>query len=299
MKKFILFSGTSNLPLARKVAQILKVKLGRIQIEKFRDGETYVNIEEEIKAKKVFILQSGCSPANENLMELLIIVDAIRRLKPQQIIAILPFYPYRRQERKVEKGEPITAELVAKLLEAAGVNKIITLDLHSPKIKEFFRIPLINLRARSLFGAYFKKRNLKNYKVLAPDEGALGESRKLAQDLKLPVGYIQKSRERKHDIVKKAKIVGNIKNKNIIMIDDEVNTGGTIVEAIKLIKKARGQDISLGFTHPVLSKLAVLRLKKLPIKEMVVTDSIFLPKNKKISQMKIISVAKLIAETIK
>lgn len=293
--KPLIFSGTSNHPLAQKLAKELKLKLGKIIIKKFSDGETYVNILENVRNKNVFVLQSGNSPANENLMELLLIIDALKRLKPKKITAILPFYPYRRQERKIEKGEPVSAELVVKLLQTAGVDKVITLDLHSPKIKKFFKIPVLEFSALPLFVNYFQRKKLKNFLVLAPDQGALGRSKKLAKVLKIPLVKAFKKRFQ-HDQVTKAKIMGEIKNKNIIIIDDEVNTAGTVVKLVRKLKSQKVKEIFLIFTHSVLSGPAIKCLKQAPIKEIITTDTINLPKEKRLKKIKIISVAKILAK---
>lgn len=299
IKNSIIFSGTSNLSLAEKVSRKLKVKLGKIDIEEFSDGETYVNIKENIFGKNVFILQSGSAPANDNLVELLLIIDAVKRLKPKKIIAIIPFYPYRRQERKLESGEPISAQLVAKLLEIAGINKVMLCDIHSEKILKFFKIPVVHVNILPFFEEYFKKKKIKDFIVVAPDQGIVSDNRKLAKVLGSKITFIKKSRERKHDVVEKIKLVGDVKYKNIIMFDDEINTGETIVEAVKLLKKHGAKDIYVACTHAVLSGPAISRIKKSPIKEVVVTDTIYLLKKKRIKKIKVLSVTEVLADKIK
>lgn len=302
-KNIIFFSGTSNLPLARKIAKNLKIKLGKITIERFVDGEIYVNIRENVARKKCIILQSCSTPGNEYLMELLIIIDAIKRLRPKKIVVILPFYPYRRQEKKVEKGESITAELVAELLHTVCVDKLIVLDLHSKVIEDFFKIPFKHLSAFPLFVEYFqeffRKRNKEDFIVCAPDRGALALNSNLARKLRLPVTYILKTRARGHDVVAGMKLMDRVKNKNVIILDDEISTGGTMVEASQLLKKKGAKEIFVAVTHPVLSGNAVKRISKAPIKRLVVTDSINLPKAKKIKKIKILSLNKIIAKEIK
>ncbi|MEW6407732.1 MAG: ribose-phosphate pyrophosphokinase [Patescibacteria group bacterium] len=298
-KNFFLFSGLANLGLAKKIAKNLKAKLGKIQIEKFADGETYVNICEDIKKKNVAVLQSCSFPANENLMELLIILDAIKRLKPKKILVCFPFYPYRRQEKKTEKGESVTAELVAKLLETAGADRILLLDLHSKIVKKFFKISALEASAFELFAEYFKKKKIKNLSVVAPDLGALNLNKKLAKNLDASLAYIKKSRGRKHDIIAKAKIYGNIKGKNVIMLDDEISTGGTLIKAVKLLKKSGAHDIYIAATHGVLAGKAIKKLAKSPIKEIAITDSIYQPREKRIKKIKILSVAEILAEALK
>lgn len=293
-----LFSGTSNPKLAKKIAKLAKIKIGKITIKRFSDQEIYVNIQENVKGKNVFVLQSCPTPGNEYLMELLIIVDALKRLKPKKITAIIPFYPYRRQERKVEKGESITAQLVAKLLEMAGINKVVLCDIHSEKILKFFRIPVVHLIALTLFVDYFKKKNLKNTMVVAPDQGALIQNKKLAKALGISVAFIKKIRAGKHDIIVRMKLRADIKNKNIIMLDDEINTASTIVKAVQLLKKQGARDIYAAATHAVLFGPAIRRIKKSPIKEVIVTDTIAIPRQKQIKKIKILSVVGLFGKSL-
>lgn len=303
MKK-VLISGQSNLPLARKVAARLKLPLGKITISTFSDGEKYVNIKEELKGNEVFVFQSGSYPANENLIELLMILDAVKRLGPKKIIAVIPFYPYRRQERKVEKGEPISAQMVARFLKISGVNKVIVIDLHHPVIKDYLRVPVKEILPLSVFAKYLKKKSLKNFIVLAPDEGSIKRSGKFAQLLKLPLVTMKKKRAG-HDQVAEADffVKGgrslDLKGKNVIMIDDEINTAGTLVESAKKLKKELIKDVYFAATHAVLSGPAIRRLKKSPLKEIMVTDTILFPPEKKIVKIKVLSVAKLIAQEIK
>lgn len=298
-KNFTFFSGKSNLNLAKKVVGNLGIRLGKIQIEKFADKETYANIQENAKNKNVVVLQSCFFPANENLMELLIILDAVKRLKPKKILVCLPFYPYRRQEKKTEKGESVTAELVAKLLETAGADRILLLDLHSKIIKKFFKIPAIEVSAFELFVEYFKKKKIRNPLVVAPDRGALNLNRKLAKELKADLAYIEKSRQRKHDIVAKMQVYGDVFGKNVIMLDDEISTGGTLMKAARILKKSKAKNIYIAVTHPILAGKAVKKLNKSAIKEIITTDSIYLPKKKKIKKIKVLSVSGILAEKIK
>ena len=294
----ILFSGTSNKPLAQKVARELKIKLGKIDIKKFSDNETYVNVQENVRGKNCYVLQSGSNPANENLMELLIIIDALKKLKPKTITAILPFYPYRRQERKVERGEAITSELCAKLLKVAGVSKLIVLDLHNKKVEKYFKIPFKHLSALDLFVDYLSQKNLKNTIVVAPDEGAAGVNGKLAKKLGISSCYIKKSRERKHDKVAKMELTGEVKGKNVIILDDEINTGGTLMKAASTLKQKGARKVYFVCTHGILSGDATSKLQKSNIDEIVITDSIYLPKEKIFAKIKVLSVAGIIAREI-
>lgn len=298
MTKPILFSGTSNQPLGKKLAKILNCPQGKITLKRFSDGEIYVDIKEAVQNRSVIILQSCSTPGNEYLIELLIIIDALKYLKPKKIIICLPFYPYRRQEKKIEKGESITARLVAKLLKTSGAQNLILLDLHSKKIEKFIKIPFSHLTALPLFVNYFKKKKLKNAFVVAPDQGAYRKNKALADQLKLSSTFIKKSRQGKHDLVEKMEIVGKDVKKQAIILDDEINTAGTLIKVTKLLIKKGVKNIYVAVTHPVLSNKAVLKLKKSPIKEIIVTDSIYLPPEKRIKKIKIISVAEILAQEI-
>ena len=294
-----LFSGTSNIYLAKKVAKNLNILLGKIDIKKFSDNETYVNVREDVEGEDCYVMQSGSNPANENLMELLIIIDALRRLNPNKITAILPFYPYRRQERKVEGGEAITSDLCAKLLKASGANKLVVLDLHTEKVERFFKIPFKHLTAFDLFVSYFKNKNLKNTIVVAPDEGAAEINNKLAKKLGFKSCYIKKSRARKHDKVAKMELTGEVKGKNVIILDDEINTGGTLMKAAETLKQRGVRKVYFACTHGILSGDATSNIQKSSIDEVIITDSIYLPKEKKFNKIKVLSVANLISNEIK
>lgn len=298
MPKPILFSGRSNLPLAQKVAKELKIKLGRVEIKNFSDGETYVDMEEDVQDQEVYIMQSGSYHADKNLMELLLIVEIARELGAKKITAILPFYPYRRQERRLQKGEPITAKLVAKLLEAAGVSEAILVELHSSVIKSFFQIPFVYLRTGDLFVDYFKKYS-KNAVVVSADSGAKGRSGYLAENLKVPLVLMTKDRQTKHDSIAKMTILGEVAGKDILILEDEINTGGTLALCSKILKEKGAGDIYVGATHAVLSGSYKERLSEAPIKEIIFTDTINVPEEKKLANMKFISAAGLIADIIK
>lgn len=293
----ILFSGTSNLTLAKKLSKSADIKLGKIDIQKFSDAEIYVNIKESIKDKNVFILQSGALHPNNYLMELLITINAARDMKPKKITAVVPFYPYRRQERKVLAGESITASLVAKLLKASGAQQIIAVELHTPLIENFFDIPIKHIRTQNIFIDYYQNRfkDLSNFVVASPDLGAKEESLKLAQAL--DIGHIKITKERiRPDSIKIKKLTGDVKGKNVIMLDDEINTGATILKAANKLKKNGAQDIYVAATHGLLSGDAWNKINKSVIKEVVITDSIHQLKIPK--KLKIISIASLLSKSI-
>lgn len=299
----LLFAGNSNLPLARKVAKELNLKLGQIHQELFSDGELYVNVEEEVKGQTVFVLQSGRGtgehPVHRFLMELLIIVDAIKLLQPKKIIAVLPFYPYRRQVEKTEAGESVTSLLIARLLKAAGVDEAILLDLHEEKILKDFKFPTRHVSAFDLFVAYFKQKQLSDLTVVSPDDGFKLRAQRLARALNLPMAAFTKSREHRHDVIAKMEMAETLIGHNVLLLDDEVNTAGTLVEAAAQLKAQGVKDVYFACTHAVLSGPAIVRLKQAPIKEFITTDSIELEEEKKIPSIKILSVAGLLAKNIK
>ena len=311
----IIFSGSSNIRLARKLSELLGWPFGKIELSRFSDGETYVNIADNVKGKNVFVLQSCSHPCNESLMELLIIIDALKRLKPKKITAILPFYAYRRQEKNTKNGESITACLVARLIETAGADKVITIDIHTDKILSFFNIPAKNLEATPLFEEYFKnplpypspfckgggRKERIGLVVMAPDKGALADAKRFAKKIHAQVAWAEKKRGAKHDKIASMKFRGKVRGKNVLIIDDEINTAGTLCEAAKLLKRSGAKNIFAACTHPVFSGPAVERLKKSPISQIIVTNTICLPPKKTkplAKKLKIISVAPIIADAI-
>ncbi len=300
--KGILFSGSSNIPLARELAGILNWPLGKIVLSKFSDGETYVNVADNVADKNVFVLQSCSHPCNENLMELLIIIDAIKQSKPTKITAILPFFAYRRQEKSTKAGESITARLVARLLETAGADKIITIDIHTDKILDFFKIKAQNLEATPLFAGHFKKLDVKNLVVMAPDRGALTDAKRFAKKIGAQVAWAEKRRGKRHDKITSMVFHGDVGKKNVLIIDDEINTAGTLCEAARLLKKSGARNIYAACTHPVFSGAAISRLKNSPIKEVIATNTIWLSPEKTqplAKKIKILSIAPILASAIK
>ncbi|MBU0731279.1 ribose-phosphate pyrophosphokinase [Patescibacteria group bacterium] len=297
-KNIYLFSGNSNKPLARKVARLLDIKLGKSIIKKFSDGETYVQINEDVKNKKVYVMQSGSNPSNDNLMEMLIMVHALKAMEPKKIIAIIPFFPYRRMEKTVEAGESLTFELVADLLKEAGVDKAIVLDLHKHRSKRFFKFQRKELLAYPVIISRLLKKKLDNFVIVAPDKGSMPECKKYSAELGVPIVKAYKHRK-VHDKVIIKKMVGEVKGKDVIIIDDEINTAGTLVGVVNELKKKKARNIYFACTHAVLSGPAIDRLKKAKLREVLVTDSIYLPPKKQLPKIKVISVAPLIAEAIR
>ena len=298
MNDLVIFSGSANIPLAQDIARSLNTPLGDVLIQKFSDGETYVDLREELKGKQVFIIQSGSNPANEHLMELLLMIDAAWQAEPKKIVAVLPFMPYRRQERQVEPGEPISSQLVADLIETAGVDKAIIMDIHTTKILNFFDIPVAHISATEMIAQYFKDKINDNWVLVAPDEGSLWHTQNAADVFNLPIVQILKKRT-SHDKVASMYIKGDVFAKNVLLIDDEINTAGTLVEAVNLLKHQKAADLYFGCTHAILSGPAIDRLRHAPLQEIVVTDSINLPQEKKLKNLTVLSAASIIADAIK
>lgn len=294
----IVFSGKSNHTLAKRIAKELDLKLGKATVKQFSDGETYVKVEEDVRDKNVYIVQSGSDPVDHNLMELLIMVHALRNLQPRKIIAVVPFYPYRRMEKIVEAGESLTFQLVADLLHTAGIDKIICIDLHKHRSKRFFRFQRKELRAFPIIIEYLKHKALPDFVVVAPDKGSMPESKRYAHELNVPLVKSFKTRK-KHDQAIIKRLEGDVYNKNIMIVDDEINTAGTLCGVVEKLKAQGAKDIYFACTHPVLSGPAIERLQSTDIKEVIVTDTIELPPEKQIAKMKILSVSKLFAQAIR
>ncbi len=295
--KIRLLAGTASLELAKEISQYLKVPLTPIEIKFFNDGEIYVHIKESVRGCIVFLIQSTSSPVNEKLMELLLITDALKRASAKEINAIIPYYCYSRQDRKNLPREPISAKLVANLMETAGIERVITFDLHVDQIQGFFNIPVDNLESLPLIADYFSEKKLENTVVVAPDVGGARRARRLASILNTNIAIIDK-RRLVHGVAEILNIIGDVKNKDIILVDDIIDTGGTIISAAKALKEKEVKNIYICATHALLSPPAVERLKDDIIKEVLVTNTVTIPKEKRFDKLKIISLAKLIADSI-
>jgi len=287
-------------PLANKVAKLLDVSLTPLNVTKFSDGETYVRIEESIREQDVYIIQPTSNPVNDNLMELLLVIDALKRASAGSICAVVPFFGYARQDRKATSREPISAKLVANMIATAGATRVITTDLHAPQVQGFFDIPLDHLCGLPLLSEHLRKKMTKNTIVVAPDAGGIKMNRDVSERLGVPLVIMYKRRSiKKKNVVAEMKILGEVKGKNVLMIDDEINTGGTMIKAAEMLKKAGALDIVISATHGVFAGNAVEKFKKAPIKQVIVTDTIHIPKKKQFPSLIIVSIATVIAETIK
>lgn len=300
MKNHLLvFSGNSNRKLALDICKNLKIKLGDASIDRFSDGEIRVKINSNVRGHDVFVIQSTSYPANENLMELLIMIDALKRASAQRITAVLPYFGYSRQDRKDQPRVPITAKLVANLLTTAGADRVLTIDLHAGQIQGFFDIPLDNLFAVKIFMDYRKKTRLKGeLVVVSPDVGGIKTARAYAKRFNCSLAIVDKRRidDKKAEVMH---IMGDVKGKTAVIVDDMVATAGSLVEAVEAIKKKGALEVYAAVTHPVLCGPAIERIRKSALKELIVTDTIPMEENKMTSKIKVLSVAPLLAEAIK
>lgn len=296
-----LFALSSNRELAERVAQEIGIELGKSTVRQFSDGEIQVNIEESIRGKHVFILQSTSSPVNDNLLEILIMVDALKRASAESVNVVMPYYGYARQDRKARAREPITSKLVANMLEVAGVDRLLTIDLHAAQIQGFFDIPVDHLMGAPLIADYFERRGMvgSDYVVVSPDHGGVTRARKLAEFLKTPIAIIDKRRSvDKMNTSEVMNIIGKVEGKTCILIDDMIDTAGTITAGVDMLKQKGAKDVYIACTHGVLSGPAVERLSTCAAKEVVITNTIEIPQDKKFDKLVSVSVAGLLAHTI-
>ncbi|MDI6605808.1 MAG: ribose-phosphate pyrophosphokinase [Candidatus Omnitrophota bacterium] len=299
MDKLAVFSGNANPELASNICKYLKVKLSDAMVGRFSDQETRVKINENVRGKDVFVVQSTCPPVNDHLMELLIMIDALRRSSAQRITAVVPYFGYARQDRKDQPRVPITAKLVANLLTSTGADRILTLDLHAGQIQGFFDIPLDHLFAVGVFNDYISELKLKEVVVVSPDVGSIKMARAYAKRIGGGLAIIDKRRvsPEKAEVVH---ILGDVEKKNAIIVDDLIATAGSLVEAVEALKDSGVKTIIAAITHGVLSGPAIERIDKCKgLKELLITDSIPLSAEKKHPKIKVLSVANLLGEAIK
>ena len=294
-----ILSGTSNPRLSKEISKKLKLKLINTNIKRFADGEIYIEINENIRGNSVFVLQSTSTPANDNLMELLLCIDALRRSSAKNITAVIPYFGYARQDRKVAPRTSISAKVVSNLITNAGASRIVTVDLHAGQIQGFFDIPVDNLFTTPLFARYIKKKfKTKNFICVSPDIGGVQRTRGLATKIKTDLAIIDKRRPEpgRSEVMN---IIGDVKGKNCIIVDDIIDSGGTIVNAVEALKKAGANDVYVFITHAVLSGDAAEKIKKSKIKKLIITDTIDNSlKVKNNSKIEVISLAPLMAEAI-
>ena len=293
------FSGNANLPLAKEICRHLQMPLGKINLTKFSDGEHYCQILENVRGKDVFIIQPTCCPVNNNLMELLIMIDAFKRSSAARITSVIPYYGYARQDRKDKPRVPISSKLVADLLAAAGTDRILSMDLHAGQIQGFFDIPVDHLFAEPVLTNYFKSRNIDNLTIVSPDVGNIKRAARYVEHLNGDLAIIHKRRISSKE-VQCAEIIGNVKERNVLMCDDIISTAGTICSAAKLVKERGAKKIFIGATHGLFCDDAVNNIKNSPIEEVIVTDTVPLKlKATGLACIKILTVSTILGEAIK
>lgn len=292
-----IFSGTSNIPLAKAIAKSVGTELGKCTVSAFPDGETFVKIEENIRGEDVFVVQSTCPPTNHNLMEMFIMMDAIRRASASRITAVIPFYGYARQDRKDQPRVPITAKLIANLLVAAGANRVLTMDLHAQQIQGFFDIPVDHLYAAPVMYEYLKKKKIPDLVVVSPDVGGLKMAHAYSQVLDSGLAIVAKRRKSATETEAMA-VIGDIRGKNVLMVDDLTETAGTLTTAAALLKKKGAKKIYACVSHAILNDIGIQRLRKSVIDELITTDTVLRPDIDGV-RITTLSVAGLLGEAIK
>jgi ribose-phosphate pyrophosphokinase len=292
-----IFSGTSNLPLAKAIAASIGVELGQCTVSAFPDGETFVKIEENVRGEEVFLVQSSSPPTNHHLMEMFIMMDALRRASASRITAVLPFYGYARQDRKDQPRVPITAKLVANLLVAAGANRVLTMDLHAQQIQGFFDIPVDHLYAAPVMYEYVRKKQLRELVVVSPDVGGLKMAHAYSQVLEAGLAIVAKRRKSATEI-ESMTVIGEIRGKTILLVDDLTETAGTLTAAAALLKRKGARQICACVSHAILNELGIERLRKSNIDELITTDTVFRPPIEGVN-VTTLSVAGLLGEAIR
>lgn len=292
-----IFSGSANQPLATEIATYLGTQLGAIRIANFSDGEIYVQIQDSVRGTDVFLVQPLTHPVNYNMMELMIMLDAFKRASAHSITAVIPYYAYARQDRKAQGREAITAKLIADLLTTAGATRVVAMDLHAPQIQGFFNILMDHLHASPVLIDYISAKKFEDLVIVSPDVGGVGRARAYAKKLDAPLAIIDKRRP-KHNTAEVLNIIGDIKDKNCVIIDDLVDTAGTLTEVAKLLLKEGAREVYACCTHGVLSGPAIERIEASPLTELIITNTIPQQAEKQIPKIKTLSVAGLLGEAI-
>ena len=296
-KDIKLFACNSNIPLAEKIAAQLGLPLSRCTVGKFSDGEINVSIGETVRGSDVFIIQSTCTPVNDNLMELLIMIDAMKRASAGRITAVIPYFGYARQDRKSKSRDPISAKLVADLISAAGADRVLTMDLHAAQIQGFFNIPLDHMEGMPILSQYIERKNLEDLVIVSPDLGSVNRARKIANRLDVPIAIIDKRRP-KPNVSEIMNIIGDIKDKNLLIIDDIIDTAGTLCNAANALKERGAKSVRACATHGILSGPAIERIEASALEELILLDTIPLADEKKLDKIKVETVAPLFAQAI-
>ena len=299
MKNIKVFACNTAEEFTKEICDSLGIEMGKINFMKFKNDNNFVQILETVRQKDVYIVQTQKPPINERIMELLITIDAAKRASAKNINVILPYYPYSRSDKKDQPRVPITAKLIAQLLEAAGATRIITCDLHNPAIQAYFNINCDRLTGEYLLEDYFREKKLDNMVIVATDAGSSKKAYKYSRFFNCPIALVDKRREGNDDRAIASTIIGDVKDKNAIIFDDEIDTAGSIIETVKVLEKFGAKSIYAGCTHGILSGPAIERIKNSKIRELVVTNTVPIPEEKRIDKIKVLSIAPLFAEAIK
>ena len=294
-----LFSGNANRPLAEEIAQHLRIRLGDVDVSRFSDGEVYVQINENVRGEDVFVIQPTCPPVNDTLMELLVMMDALKRASARRITAVLPYYGYGRQDRKVMPRVPITAKLVADLITTAGCHRLLAVDLHAGQIQGFFNIPVDHLfAAPPVIVDYLAKKDLQDLVLVSPDAGGVERARAIAKRLNAGLAIIDKRRDGPN-VALFMYLIGDVKNKDVVVIDDMIDTAGTLIQAVEAVKREGARRVLACAVHGVLSGPALKRIEESPLEEVIITNSVPLTPGKVSPKVHVLSVAPLLAEAIR
>lgn len=299
-KNIKIFTANSNPDFAKAICEKLNLPLGDSEVGKFSDGEIFVNINETVRGSDVFVVQSTCLPVNDNFMELLIMIDALKRASAGRITAVIPYFGYARQDRKAKRRDPISAKLCADLITTAGADRVLTMDLHAAQIQGFFNIPVDHLLGQPILSNYFKEEfssEKDDTVVVSPDLGSVTRARKFADNIDVPIAIVDKRRP-KPNVSEVMNIIGDIEGKNVILVDDMIDTAGTIVNGAEALRARGAKKVCACCTHPVLSGPAIERIQNSCIEELVVLDTVPLSEEKKLNKIKILSAADLFAEAI-
>jgi ribose-phosphate pyrophosphokinase len=293
------FSGSANPGLSEEVAEMLGIPLGEMETYRFADGEVSVRLAESVRGEDVFVVQPTSPPVNEHLIELLVILDALRRASAGRITAVIPYFGYARQDRKTRPREPITSKLVANLLTAAGADRILTVDLHAGQIWGFFDIPLDHLPSRPMLAGHFRDKGLKNLVIVSPDIGGTARAREFAADLGAPIAIIDKRRDRPNQVKDITHVIGKVYRRTAILVDDIVDTAGTLTAAASALTARGVEAVYACCAHPILSGPAIERLTQSPIRELIATNTVPVSQAKRIDKLRIVSIAPVLAEAIR
>lgn len=299
MNNIKIFSCPTAEEFTKEICDYLKIEEGKIYHQKFKNDNNFVQILETVREKDVYIVQTTQPPVNERIMELLITIDAVKRASAKNINVVLPYFPYSRSDKKDQPRVPITAKLIAQILEAAGATRVITCDLHNPAIQAYFDIHCDRLTAEHLLEDYFKKKQLEDMVIVATDAGSSKKAYKYSEFFNCSIALVDKRREGNDDRAIASTIIGDVANKNAIIFDDEIDTGGSMIETVKVLQRFGAKDIYAGCTHGILSGPAIERIKNSGIKEMIITNTVPVPEEKRINNLTVLSIAPLFAEAIK